>query len=301
MSSLLPDTAKYDHALQLRACQSSSRRNGKVARLPAAIRDQINHLMDDGVPYKVIIEKLGPAARHLNEDNLSNWRLGGYQDYLKAQAINDRARIQTEAAADFVRDTAHLDPTKLKQACTEMALLQYLDTIMEHGEQCARDSLTRNPAKFITLMNACANVSNANIALEKRRWRNADFAPVRKDSAGSQTCSLLPAEQPEPRPPHQQLDRLKRSADLQSAVSQTCSLQAVREPELLAVSKDPALLTQPGPQPTTPLSAEALAKADHAPAGSNAPRSDASRSNAPDAPGAPNASTISPTPEPIRT
>jgi hypothetical protein len=219
MSSLLPDTAKYDLALQLRACQSSSRRNGKVARLPAAMRDQINHLMDDGVPYKIIIEKLGPAGQHLNEDNLSNWRLGGYQDYLKAQAINDRARIQTEAAADFVRDTAHLNPTKLKQACGEMALLQYLDTIMEHGEQCARDSLTKNPAKFITLMNACANISNANIALERRKWRNADSP--------------------------------------------------------------------------TPLSAEALAKADHAPAGSNAPRS-----NAPDAPGAP---TVPPSLEPIRT
>jgi hypothetical protein len=170
---LLPNAAKYDLALQLQACQSKSRRNGKVARLPADLRDQINRMLDDGLPYKLIIEKLGPAGQHLNEDNISNWRLGGYQDSLKALAINDRARAQTEAAADLVREAGHLDPVKLKRTCAEMALLQYLDTIIEHGERLAQDSLKKNPAKFITLMNACCNMSNANIAIEKRNWKTA--------------------------------------------------------------------------------------------------------------------------------
>ncbi|HWX20497.1 MAG TPA: hypothetical protein VN578_11415 [Candidatus Binatia bacterium] len=169
MPSFLPDTAKYDLNLQLQACQSQSRRNGKVARLPASLREQINRMMDDGLPYKTIIEKLGPAGQHLNDDNLSNWRLGGYQDYLKAQAINDRAHVQTQAAADVVRESGHLSPTKLQQVCSELALLHYIDTIMEHGQQCADDSLKKNPAKFITLINACSNMSNANIALERRR------------------------------------------------------------------------------------------------------------------------------------
>src|SRR5438128_9493553 len=96
-SSLLPDSAKYDLSRQIQACQSKSRRNGKVARLPFALRQQINRMLDDGLEYKVIIKSLGPAGEHLNEDNISNWRLGGYQDFLKAQAINDRARAQTEA------------------------------------------------------------------------------------------------------------------------------------------------------------------------------------------------------------
>ena len=50
-----------------------------------------------------------------------------------------------------------------------MALLQYIETIMEHGEQLAQDSLKKNPAKLITLLNACSNMSNANIALEKHK------------------------------------------------------------------------------------------------------------------------------------
>src|SRR5436189_4825362 len=107
---LLPDPSKYDLALQLKSCQSKSRRNGKVARLPSALREQINHMLDDGVPYKTIIQKLGEAGKHLNKDSISNWRSGGYQDYLKAHLINDRARTQTEAAADVVRETGQLGP-----------------------------------------------------------------------------------------------------------------------------------------------------------------------------------------------
>jgi len=97
------------------------------------------------------------AGKHLNEDNVSNWRLGGYQDHQNAHLVNDRARTQTEAAADVLRDTGQLGPAKLQQVCQEIALLQYLRTLMDHGDQLAQDSLKKNPAKMITLMNACCN------------------------------------------------------------------------------------------------------------------------------------------------
>jgi hypothetical protein len=160
-------------AEQLNACQSRSRRNGKVARLPLAVREQINRMLDDGVPYKTIIEKLGPIGRGLTVHNISNWRLGGYHDHLNAQAITDRARMQTEAAIDIVRETGHVDVQQLQQVCRETALLKYLDTILHHGERIARHSLEKNPAKLITLINALCNMSNTSIALEKRRMRES--------------------------------------------------------------------------------------------------------------------------------
>jgi hypothetical protein len=63
MPSLLPDAAKYDLDRQLQACQSKSRRNGKVARLPANLREQINLMLDEGLPYKLIIQKLSTAGQ----------------------------------------------------------------------------------------------------------------------------------------------------------------------------------------------------------------------------------------------
>ena len=167
-----PNPAAHDLNLQLKACQSKSRRNGKVARLPLPLREQINQMLDDGVPYKAIIEKLGEAGKHLNEDNLSNWRLGGYQDYLNTLQLNDRARTQTEAATDVLRDTGQLGPAKLQQVCQEIALLQYLRTLMDHGDQLAQDSLKKNPAKMITLMNACCNMANAGRAFDKQKLKS---------------------------------------------------------------------------------------------------------------------------------
>ena len=159
---------QYDLDRQLQACQSKSRRNGKVARLPFALRAEINRMIENGLPYKVIIAKLGEPGKHLNEDNISNWRLGGYQDYVNAQAINDRARSQTEAAADVVRESGHIDPSRLQRVCQEIALLQYMKTLMDHGERIAQESLKKNPAELITLINACCNSSSAARALEKR-------------------------------------------------------------------------------------------------------------------------------------
>src|SRR5882724_1206264 len=129
-------------------------------------------MLDDGVPYKAIIERLGEAGKHLNEDNISNWRLGGHQDYLNTLQVNDRARTQTEAAAHVLRDTGHLGTAKLQQVCQEIALLQYLRTLMNHGDQLAQDSLKKNPAKMITLMNACCNMSNSGLAIDKFKRRN---------------------------------------------------------------------------------------------------------------------------------
>jgi len=43
---------------------------------------------------------------------------------------------------------------------------------MDHGDQLAQDSLRKNPAKMITLMNTCCNLANAGLAIEKSKWRN---------------------------------------------------------------------------------------------------------------------------------
>ena len=160
---------QYDLRRQLRACQSRSRRNGKVARFPAELRDQINRMLDDGVPYKTIIHRLGDAGKHLNEDNLTNWRQGGYQDYLNGHLLAERARAQTEAAADIARESGHADAATLQKVCGEIALLQYFETLMQHGDQLAQASLKNNPAKMITLMNTICKMSHAAITIEKNQ------------------------------------------------------------------------------------------------------------------------------------
>src|SRR2546427_8052453 len=52
------------------ALSTGRQRQGKVARLPKAVRDRINNMLFDGLSYSDILEKLGPDAHGVTEANL---------------------------------------------------------------------------------------------------------------------------------------------------------------------------------------------------------------------------------------
>src|SRR5215471_14873949 len=58
------------------------RRTGKVARLPRTVRERVNCMLEEGLPYDIIIQRLG---KHRTLDNLSQWKKGGYRDWLVRQ------------------------------------------------------------------------------------------------------------------------------------------------------------------------------------------------------------------------
>src|SRR5580765_2494123 len=72
-------------------------RNGKIARLPREIRDELNRRLQDGEPGIRLVEWLNGlpdtqrvlasdfGAREINEQNLSEWKQGGHQDWLARQ------------------------------------------------------------------------------------------------------------------------------------------------------------------------------------------------------------------------
>ena len=86
-------------------------RNGKVAKLPEGIRNRINQMLEDNVPYAAILEKLkqsgdAPLPYPISEMNLSNWYQGGYQDYLHqclmAEALKPKTLPANPAANTFL-------------------------------------------------------------------------------------------------------------------------------------------------------------------------------------------------------
>lgn len=72
-------------------------RNGKIARLPRDIRNQLNRRLQDGEPGNRLVGWLNslPETKKvlatefrgcdINEQNLSEWKQGGYQDWLTRQ------------------------------------------------------------------------------------------------------------------------------------------------------------------------------------------------------------------------
>jgi len=84
-------------------------RTGKIARLPRDLRHQLNRRMADGEPGIRLVEWLNAleqvrqvlaqdfGGREINEQNLTEWKQGGYVDWLARQETLACAR---ELAAD---------------------------------------------------------------------------------------------------------------------------------------------------------------------------------------------------------
>ena len=93
-------------------------RNGKIARLPRAIREQVNRKLDDGITGVEIVEWLNtlPEAqalmaaefdgRPIREQNLSEWKAGGYRDWQMRQEALEMVRSLAEEAGELKKAAA---------------------------------------------------------------------------------------------------------------------------------------------------------------------------------------------------
>ena len=92
-------------------------RRGKIARLPQPIREQINHRLENGAEGKQIAEWLNTLPevvslmaaefdnQPINENNLSNWKLGGYRDWQEQQEALEAVRRFGADAAELSQAT----------------------------------------------------------------------------------------------------------------------------------------------------------------------------------------------------
>jgi len=77
----------------------SRARQGKFARLPAKIREEVNKQLLDGKSGPSILAWLKTNGfMDLTEQNLSEWRKGGYQDWLKSEGQMAKIRERAELA-----------------------------------------------------------------------------------------------------------------------------------------------------------------------------------------------------------
>ena len=167
------------------------RRNGKTARLPKEVRDMLNRMLDDGLPYHIIIDELGEAGRGLNTQNITNWVKGGYQDYLKHQDALDHARAQVEAAIELLKEIGDVDLAQVRRACNYVAATQLLGTLRDHGDETLKSLLQARPAKYLSVVHTLCHQSNSALKLEKHRL-------AQETSAARKAPSTLPSSQIKP-------------------------------------------------------------------------------------------------------
>jgi hypothetical protein len=116
-----------------------SARQGKIARLPEAVRAELNQRILDGQSGKTILcwlNELPDAGDDFNDTNLTNWRKGGYQDWLNRR---DRIARTKEMAAYSVKLAASAGGNLSEGAAAILSgkvleLVEMLDGLVESAE-----------------------------------------------------------------------------------------------------------------------------------------------------------------------
>lgn len=87
--------------------------NGKIARLPRNIREELNRRLENGEPASTLLSWLNarPEVKAMlaglfesspvNQQNLTNWRQGGYQHWLEGREHHKLVRELVQDAKEF--------------------------------------------------------------------------------------------------------------------------------------------------------------------------------------------------------
>jgi len=125
-------------------------RNGKIARLPKDIREELNRRIENGwrgdrlvkwlnqlPPVKEVLREQFDG-RPITEQNLSQWREGGYADWLRHQGTQEQIRWMVERSEDVdqVEGNEHLCERLARVAAAELAeQLQRLSAVEDPRER----------------------------------------------------------------------------------------------------------------------------------------------------------------------
>lgn len=143
-----------------------SARVGKIARLPVAIRDELNRRLLDGQPASKILPWLNgleAVQKILEEDheglrvtdqNLSDWRRGGYADWLRRRENVERTRELSKFSMEMAKASGG-NLTEGAAAILSGKILDVLETLenvtREINEMPAGDGLPSRADELLKL------------------------------------------------------------------------------------------------------------------------------------------------------
>jgi len=124
-------------------------RQGKIARLTAVVRDEVNRMLQDGKPYNQIIAWLREQGHGtVTNSGLTRWRQGGYHDWLTAQERLDDRQYKVELAQ---QQAASGDPV-FHDAGVSIVAQEFYDAFSRLNFEELTAKARENPDKLIRLL-----------------------------------------------------------------------------------------------------------------------------------------------------
>jgi hypothetical protein len=131
-------------------------------------------MIQDGVPYLQILERLGPVAEGITEKNLSNWKAGGYVDWLREIQLSNAVQRKHELAQNIVEKSADINGAG--QAVLTIIATNLLEFLTETDPETMRDSLLSDADKFTRFVNSMVRLAEGGIKCQLQKYRQEDRA-----------------------------------------------------------------------------------------------------------------------------
>lgn len=155
------------------------RRTGKIARLPAEIREEVNEMLYAGVEYPRIADWLAEQGHPgFIPMNISRWRDGGYEEWLKHQERLEQMEAKTTYAVELAQSS---DGAKFQEATLSLTAIQFFEVLNLFDPAKLAATLQTRPEKFPALINSLAKLTREVTGLKRYQDYLRDKAEAKAD------------------------------------------------------------------------------------------------------------------------
>ena len=147
-------------------------RTGKIARASYEVRKHVNELLRDGKTAKAVISFLdGAGIKGVTDMNVSNWRDGGFQDFLKEQTRLEEMQFKREFAMEIVRQN---QGSQLQEATLHLAASQLYEALTDFDISRLKGLLDEKPENYAAIVNSLAKLSKGALEVDKYKAQVAE-------------------------------------------------------------------------------------------------------------------------------
>jgi hypothetical protein len=185
-------------------------RTGKIARLPRNVREELNRRLGDGEEGKRLVAWLNSrpevqsilaldfGGRPINEQNLSEWKHGGFEDCLRHEEARTWVQHLVESSGRLEKEAGDCSVSDRLSAPLAVALGRCLQAITETKSDANALRLLLGVAREVSMLRR-GDHSSRRLRLEQERWqaeheakRNAAYANLQAamERVGRQVSSL---------------------------------------------------------------------------------------------------------------
>jgi hypothetical protein len=232
-------------------------RTGKIAKLPHAIREELNHQLERGVPGRILVAWLNghPAVqaalneffegKPINEQNLSAWRCGGFADWQTRREFYDQVREVAADAREFEKVAANMAHHASRLLATHFAI--GLSELGVPGASSGNTTADSEPCPYAALgarLKPLIAITRTVTALRRSEHESARLQMQKADFAlTSESRAVVTGT----RPGSASAQREEHSESSQIKVKKTPSITSSITPRKSTVPPVPGALENPSP------------------------------------------------------